>query len=58
MDHYYSTTNEHKKGQHLTYDERMLIQIRLKDGKLDACAGHALRDGVFTREQTVCMKTL
>ena len=28
-----STTNEHKKGQHLTYDERMLIQIRLKDGK-------------------------
>ena len=58
MDHSYSTTNEHKKGQHLTYDERMLIQIRLKDGKLDACAGHALRDGVFTREQTVCMKTL
>lgn len=33
MDHSYSTTNEHKKGQHLTYDERMLIQIRLKDGK-------------------------
>ena len=25
---------------------------------LDACAGRALRDGVFTREQTVCMKTL
>lgn len=135
MDHSYSTTNEHKRGQHLTYDERMLIQIRLKDGKsqraiareigcspttisneikrgtvllyhgrvkrykastgqktyeehrmascrhydylskkefldyvekhffddhwsLDACAGRALRDGVFTREQTVCMKTL
>lgn len=135
MDHSYSTTNEHKKGQHLTYDERMLIQIRLKDGKsqraiareigcspttisneikrgtvllyhgrvkrykastgqktyeehrmascrhydyiskkefldyvekhffddnwsLDACAGRALREGVFTRDQTVCMKTL
>lgn len=25
---------------------------------LDACAGRALRDGVFAREQTVCMKTL
>ena len=33
MDYSYSTTNGHKRGQHLTYDERMLIQIRLKDGK-------------------------
>jgi IS30 family transposase len=33
MDNSYSTTNEHKKGQHLTYDDRLLIQIRRKDGK-------------------------
>lgn len=28
----YSTTNGHKKGKHLSYEDRMLIQIRLKDG--------------------------
>lgn len=27
-----STTNGHKKGKHLSYEDRMLIQIRLKDG--------------------------
>ena len=26
------TTNEHKKGVHLTFEERVLIQTRLKDG--------------------------
>ena len=26
----YSTTNGHKKGKHLSYEDRMLIQIRLK----------------------------
>lgn len=33
MDISHSTTNGHRKGQHITYDDRMLIQIRLKDGK-------------------------
>lgn len=33
MDNSHSTTNGRRKGQHLTYDDRMLIQIRLKDGK-------------------------
>ena len=32
MDHVYSTTTKHEKGKHLSYDERVLIQIRLKDG--------------------------
>ena len=31
MDHSHSTTTFHKKGKHLTYEERVLIQIRLKD---------------------------
>ena len=32
MDHVHYTTTEHKKGKHLSYDERIIIQIRLKDG--------------------------
>ena len=32
MDHVYFTTTKHEKGKHLSYDERVLIQIRLKDG--------------------------
>ena len=31
MDHIHSTTTEHQKGKHLSYDERILIQLRLKD---------------------------
>lgn len=32
MDHLRSTTTEHKKGKHLSYEERVVIQTRLKDG--------------------------
>lgn len=32
MDQVHSTTNGHKKGKHLTFEERVLIQTRLKDG--------------------------
>lgn len=32
IDHVYSTTTKHEKGKHLSYDEQVLIQIRLKDG--------------------------
>ena len=32
MNHVHSITTEHKKGKHLSYDERMFIQIRVKDG--------------------------
>ena len=31
MDHVHSTTTEHQKGKHLSYDERILSQIRLKN---------------------------
>ncbi len=31
MDQVHSITNEHKKGQHLTFEERVLIQTRLKN---------------------------
>lgn len=135
MDYLHSTTMEHKKGQHLSYEHRVLIQTRLNDGwspnkiakeigcapntirneikrgnvqlynghvqryhakegqahyeknrqtcsrhydflekadfisfvekkfiedgwSLDACFGYALKEGLFTREQMVCTKTL
>lgn len=135
MDYLYSTTTEHRKGQHLSFEHRVLIQIRLKDGwspnkiakeigcapntvrneikrgtvvlykgnilrykatagqatyeqnrqvccrhydflekvdfisfvekkffedgwSLDACVGYALKEGLFTRGQIVCTKTL
>ena len=135
MEHTQSTTTEHQKGKHLTLEDRLIIQIRLKDHKsitsianeigcsrgtiynekrrgtvrlyngtverykavegqriyeehrqncrkpmenleksdflayvtkhvkednwsLDACAGRALLNGGFTREQTVCTGTL
>ena len=32
MDHLHSTTTEHRKGKHLSYEERVVIQTRLKDG--------------------------
>ena len=32
MDQIHSTTEQHAKGKHLTYDERMIIQIRHKEG--------------------------
>ena len=32
MDHLHSTTTEHRKGKHLSYEERVIIQTRLKDG--------------------------
>lgn len=32
MDHLHSTTTEHRKGKHLSYEERVIIQTRRKDG--------------------------
>ncbi len=135
MDNSYSTTSSHVKGKHLAYENRVLVQIRLKDNysiraiareigcspstvsseiprgsvtlysghvtrykasagqktyennrkhccrhynflsksaflqyvkehfsedgwSLDACVGRAVLDGIFTREQIVCTKTL
>lgn len=31
MDNFYSTTSSHVKGKHLSYENRVLIQLRLKD---------------------------
>ena len=32
MDQLHSTTQRRRKGQHLTFEERVVIQTRLKDG--------------------------
>lgn len=32
MDYPHSTTIRHRKGKHLTFEQRIVIQIRLKDG--------------------------
>ena len=32
MEHVHSTTNERKKGAHLSFEERVILQTRLKDG--------------------------
>ena len=53
MDHVYSTTTKHEKWKHLSYDERFLIQIRLKDGwsankiaKEIGCAPNSVRNEI------------
>lgn len=53
MDHLHSTTTEHKKGKHLSYEERVVIQTRLKDGwtpnriaKEIGCAPNTVRNEI------------
>ncbi|MFP5528238.1 helix-turn-helix domain-containing protein [Peptococcus simiae] len=53
MDYLYSTTTEHKKGAHLTFEHRVLIQTRLKDGwspnkiaKEIGCAPNTVRNEI------------
>ena len=53
MDHLYSTTTEHRKGQHLSFEHRVLIQTRLKDGwnpnkiaKEIGCAPNTVRNEI------------
>lgn len=53
MDQLHSNTNERKKGSHLTYEERMNIQLRLKDGwkpnriaKEIGCAPNTIRNEI------------
>ena len=70
MDTNHSTTLSHQKGKHLTFEERVIIQLRIKDGisiraiareigcSLDACYGRALASKMFTRNDMVCVKTL
>jgi IS30 family transposase len=51
MDCLHSTTTEHKKGKHLSFEKRVLIQTRLKDGwkpnkiaKEIGCASNTVRN--------------
>lgn len=53
MAHLHSTTSEHKKGQHLLFEHRVLIQTRLKDGwnpnqiaKEIGCAPNTVRNEI------------
>ena len=53
MDHVHSTTTEHQKGKHLSYEERILIQLRLKDNwsankiaKEIGCAPNTVRNEI------------
>ena len=53
MDHVYSTTTKHEKGKHFSYYDRVLIQIRLKDGwsankiaKEIGCAPNTVRNEI------------
>lgn len=60
MDHLYSNTTEHRKGQHLLLEHRVLIQTRLKDGwsankiaKEIGCAPNIVRNEI--RRGTVAL---
>ncbi|MDD7433958.1 MAG: IS30 family transposase [Peptoniphilaceae bacterium] len=60
MDHLYSNTTEHRKGQHLSFEHRVLIQTRLKDGwsankiaKEIGCAPNTARNEI--RRETVAL---
>lgn len=53
IDHLHYTANEHRKGQHLTFECRVLIQTRLKDGwspnriaKEIGCAPNTVRNEI------------
>ena len=53
MDQVHFTTTGRKKGQHLSYDDRMVIQLRLKDGwkanriaKEIGCAANTVRNEI------------
>ena len=59
MDHVYSTTTEHQKGKHLSYDERILIQVRLKEAGQPLNAGKiAELSGLDRKEVDAAMKQL
>ena len=53
MDHLHSAANEHRKGQHLTFEYRVLIQTQLQDGcspnkiaKEIGCAPNTVRNKI------------
>ena len=59
MDFLHSTMNQHIKGKHLSFEKRVIIQLRLKDGwSLDVCSNRATAAGEFASSDVVCTKTL
>ncbi|WP_143441299.1 helix-turn-helix domain-containing protein, partial [Lactobacillus johnsonii] len=53
MDSLHSTMNQHIKGKHLSFEERVIIQLRLKDGyslraiaRPSTCTHSHIRSGV------------
>ena len=59
MDSLHSTMNQHIKGKHLSFEERVIIQLRLKDGwSLDVCSNRATAASEFASSDVVCTKTL
>lgn len=57
MDHLHSTTTEHRKGQHLSFEHRVLMQTRLKDGwsanriaEEISCTLNTVRNEIKTRD--------
>ena len=57
MDHLHSTTTEHRKEQHLSFEHRVLMQTRLKDGwstnriaEEISCALNTVRNEIKTRD--------
>ena len=57
MDHLHSTTTEHRKGQHLSFEHRVLMQTRLKDGwsanriaEEISCELNTVRNEIKTRD--------
>lgn len=60
MDHLHYTANEHRKGQYLTFECRVLIQTRLKDGwspnsiaKEIGCALNTVRNEIKRRTMSL-----
>ena len=56
MDQLHFTTTKRRKGQHLTFEEKMVIQVRLKDGwsankiaKEIGCAPNTVRNEIKRR---------
>lgn len=49
---------KYRSLQTASFLQYVIVHFREDGWSLDACAGRALREGAFTREQTVCTRTL
>ncbi|CDI64909.1 Transposase [Lactobacillus helveticus CIRM-BIA 101] len=53
MDSLHSTMNQHVTGKHLSFEERVIIQTRLKDG----CSIRAIARELGCSPSTISMKS-